>query len=82
VISILPFLKGSGLHALRWCTQVVSGKREEDTARSRLQAELQRLRRKVEEEQATAAARARQATEAVVAAGRMQTALGQASLTC
>ena len=58
-------------------TQVVTEKREEDTARSRLQAELQRLRRKMEEEQVAAAVRARQATEAVTAASKGAAAAGQ-----
>ncbi|KAF5837509.1 hypothetical protein DUNSADRAFT_4256 [Dunaliella salina] len=57
--------------------EVVTEKREEDTARSRLQAELQRLRRKMEEEQVAAAVRARQATEAVIAASKGQATPGQ-----
>lgn len=48
--------------------QVVFERREEDTAKTRLRAELDRLRRKVEEEQMTAAVRAKQAADAVAAA--------------
>jgi ElaB/YqjD/DUF883 family membrane-anchored ribosome-binding protein len=50
--------------------QVYSGRREEDTAKSRLQSELQRLRQKIEQEQREAAMRAKQANEAVAAASR------------